>query len=200
MYPQTVEPLVSPVVQQAASELLAAIDPRNLPELRYDDAGNIDWDATISTLSMFPALHACALTVQGACAVGIQGSGYMPGMGGRSSFDIWVTTSGEIVTTISGGGGAYVSPNLGGGGGEFSVTALPGAVLYDLDEWAVQVGGSGAFGGGVGGEFVILQTDSGKTLVGLSTSLALGKAGIEGHATFTHTWLFRQKTYVPRSR
>ena len=43
------------------------------------------YHATISTLSIFPALHACALTVQGACAVGIQGSGYMPGVGVRSS-------------------------------------------------------------------------------------------------------------------
>jgi len=188
---------IAPEARQAAGELLAAIDPRNLPEIRYDGAGNIDIDATMSTLSMFPALQACALTVQGACAVSIQGSGYMPGMGVRSSIDVWVTASGEIVVTGSGGGGAYVSPNVVGGEIGISATVLPNAKIQDLDEWAVQIGGSVVVVGGVGAELVILKAASGATITGVSTSYGTG-GGIEGHVSFTNVWHLYQGMYVPR--
>ncbi|MCR4297159.1 MAG: hypothetical protein NUV75_00180, partial [Gallionella sp.] len=186
MYPQTVEPLVSPVVQQAASELLAAIDPRNLPELRYDENGNFDADATLSTVSVFPALHACALTIQGACAVSINASGYGAGVGVRGSGDVWVTSAGDILVTATGGGGTYLDIKLAGGGFDGGVIVIPGANDRSVPGAAVQVGGSAAVISGVGAELVIIPTETG-ALLGYSASYATGKVSTEVHLTMTGT-------------
>jgi len=121
----------------------------------------------------------------------------MPGMGGRNSWDVWMTTSGEIVVTGSGGGGAYVSPNLVGGAAGIGVTVLPHAQAQDLNDWAVQVGGSVVIVGGVTAEFVFLRADSGSTIVGVSTSYGAG-GGIEGHVSFTYAGYLYQGRYVPR--
>jgi len=179
--PDVLEP-----AQEAMKELKVAADPSMVHIVR-DDEGNIDPLATVTaSTKILPALHACALAVNGACSVSIGETGYGGGLGERVSFDIWVSSDNQVAVTLTVGGGGYISPQIGGFSGSGSVSVLPGANINDVNEWFVQTGGSVVFMQGAGGEMFFVKTNHG-TLAGLSGSWSSGDS-FEWHASATYSW------------
>ncbi len=188
--PDVLEP-----AQEAMEELRVATDP-SMIHIVWDDEGNIDPAATLTaSTKILPALHACALAVGGACSISVGEAGYGGGLGERGSFDIWVSSDKQMAVTATLGGGAYASPQLGGGGFSASVNVLPGANINDVGEWFVQTGGSIVYVEGVGGEMFFVKTDHG-VLSGLSGSWSSGQS-LEWHASATYSWYFLDPVDLP---
>jgi len=172
--------------QEAMSELRTAADP-SMIHIVYDDNDNIDPMATLAaSTKVLPVLHACALSVGGACSVSIGEAGYGAGLGERSSFDLWVSSDNQLAVTWTVGGGGYISPQLGGFSGSGSISVLPGASIEDVNEWFVQTGGSVVVAQGAGGEVFFVKTEHG-TLTGFSSSWSSGSS-LEWHASATYSW------------
>ena len=188
--PDVLEP-----AQEAMEELRTTADP-SMIHIVWDDEGNIDPMATLSaSTKVLPALHACALAVNGACSISIGETGYGGGLGERGSFDLWVSSDNQVAVTATLGGGAYASPQLGGASFNMSANILPNASINDVGKWFVQTGGSIVYVEGVGGEIFFVKTDHG-VLSGLSGSWSYG-GGSEWHGSATYSWFILDPITLP---
>ena len=159
-------------------------------ELHYDDAGNIDYRATLEK-EVGDVLLICAKTVgiNGVCGVSppianFQAAG--PGMGARFSLDFVVDKHGDMGAFLSGGGGAYASTSIAEVMGGLTVFVIPNATIDDLQGTSVEFGGSAKAGVGLGVESIIMKSQSGQIFYGVAVS-SYGGLGGEIHTTVTYS-------------